>query len=123
VGIVNQKYNSGRNVINMFMSNIIKFPGSRTEPVEQEISDFYEEQLIKAFIEDFVDRVGHGLVTEFFNNGYDVDDEEFILRYMYSLEVMKSVLYSSKGIEHKLSARVDTQAKQYFNEEVNETNE
>jgi len=107
----------------MVMSNIIKFPGTLTDPVQQEIGDFYEERIAKAFIEDFVDRVGHGLASEFYNNGYDVDDEDFILRFMYSLEVMKSVLYTSKDYHHKLAAQVDQQAKQYFNEEANDTNE
>ena len=105
------------------MAKIIKFPGNRTEPVQQEIDSFYEDQLSTVFIEDFVDRVGHGLVNEFYNNGYDVDDEDFVLRFMYSLEVMKSVLYVNKNIDHKLATRVGKQARQYFNEEANEEDE
>ena len=103
------------------MAKIIQFPGNRTEPVQQEVDSFYEDQL--STIEDFVDRVGHGLVNEFHNNGYDVDDEDFVIRFMYSLEIMKSVLYVNKNIHHKLTARVGNQARQYFNEEVNEENE
>ena len=105
------------------MAKIIPFPGTLTEPVKQEDDGFYEDQLTKVFIEDFIDRVGHGLVTEFFNNGYDVDDEEFVLRFMYSMEVMKSVLYNSKDMEHRLSSRTGQHARQYFNEEANDDNE
>jgi hypothetical protein len=101
------------------MAKIIQFPGTLTEPVKQDDDGFYEDQITKVFIEDFVDRVGHGLVNEFYNNGYDVDDEEFVLRFMYSMEVMKSVLYNSKDLEHKLSPRTGRQAKQYFNQEAN----
>ena len=64
------------NFINMIMGTIIQFPG-RTEPVRQDVDDFYEQELSKTFIEDFVDKVGHGLVNELHNNGYDVDDDEF----------------------------------------------
>ena len=100
------------------MAKIIQFPGNLTSPVQQEVDGFYEDQLTTIFIEDFVDRVGHGLVNEFYNNGYDVDDEDFVLRFMYSLEVMKSVLYSNKNLEHRLANRVGKQARQYFEEEA-----
>lgn len=56
------------------MGNVIQFPGTRIDPVQQQVDDFYEKELSKAFIEDFVDKVGHGLVNELHNNGYDVDD-------------------------------------------------
>ena len=102
----------------MIMGNVIQFPGNKTKPVQQEIDDFYEKELSKAFIEDFVDKVGHGLVNELYNNGYDVDNEEFVLRYMYSLEVMKSVLYNSKEIDHGLTDRIGKQARKYFENEV-----
>ena len=104
----------------MLMGNVIQFPGTRIDPVQQQVDDFYEKELSKAFIEDFVDRVGHGLVNELHNSGYDVDSEEFIVRYMYSLEVMKSVLYNSKEIDHRLTAAVGKQARKYFENEVNE---
>jgi hypothetical protein len=105
------------------MAKIIQFPGNLTKPVQQEIDDFYEDQVATMFIEEFVDRVGHGLVNEFYNNGYDVDDEDFVLRFMYSLEIMKSVLYSNKNIDHKLANRVGKQARQYFDQEANENDE
>ena len=102
------------------MGNVIQFPGTRIDPVQQEVDDFYEKELSKAYIEDFIDKVGHGLVNELHNSGYDVDDEEFILRYMYSLEVVKSVLYNSKDIDHRLIDAVGKQARKYFENEVNE---
>lgn len=105
------------NFINMIMGTIIQFPG-RTEPVRQDVDDFYEQELSKTFIEDFVDKVGHGLVNELHNNGYNVDDDEFIVRYMYSLEVLKSVLYNSKNLEHTLSSMVGKNARRYFEDEV-----
>lgn len=104
----------------MIMGKVIKFPGTRMEPVQQEVNDFYEKELSKAYIEDFVDKVGHGLVNEFHNQGYDVDDEDFIVRYMYSLEVMKSVLYNCKDIDHRLTRVVGKQARKYFENEVTE---
>jgi len=107
-------------LINMLMGNVIQFPGTRIDPVQQQVDDFYEKELSKAFIEDFVDKVGHGLVNELHNNGYDVDDEEFILRYMYSLEVVKSVLYNSKNIDHVLTSTIGKQARKYFENEVTE---
>lgn len=100
------------------MGNVIQFPGTRIDPVQQQVDDFYEQELSKAFIEDFIDKVGHGLLTEFHNNGYDVDDEEFIVRYMYSLEIMKSVLYNCKQIDHRLNEMVGEKARQYFQDEV-----
>ena len=102
----------------MLMSNVIKFPGTRTEPVQQEVDNFYEDELTKSYIEDFVDRVGHGLVNEFHTQGYNVDDEEFIVRYMYSLEVMKSVLYNCKGIDHRLHRIVAKHSRRYFADEM-----
>tara|TARA_R100000951_G_scaffold43974_1_gene37107 strand:- start:1355 stop:1663 length:309 start_codon:yes stop_codon:yes gene_type:complete len=101
------------------MGKVIQFPG-RTEPVQQDVDGFYEKELSKSFIEDFVDRVGHGLVNELHNNGYDVDEEEFIVRYMYSLEVIKSVLYNSKNLDHILSGMVGKNAREYFEDEVTE---
>jgi hypothetical protein len=98
------------------MAKIIQFPGARTEPVQQEVDDFYAKELSKAFIEDFIDRFGHGLVNELFRNEFDVDEEEFVLRFMYSLEVMKSVLYASKGIDHTLTKSTGTDAREYFEE-------
>lgn len=100
------------------MGKVIQFPGTRIDPVEQQVDDFYEKELSKAFIEDFVDKVGHGLVNELHNNGYDVDDEEFIVRYMYSLEVIKSVLYNNKNIDHVLNNLIGKQARHYFENEV-----
>lgn len=100
------------------MGKVIKFPGTLTEPVQQSVDNFYENELYKKYIEDFVDKVGHGLVNEFHRNGYDVDDEDFIVRFMYSLEVMKSVLYNSKDIDHILTKHVGEQAKLYFENEV-----
>ena len=104
----------------MLMGKVIQFPGTRIEPVQQQVDDFYEKELSKAFIEDFIDKVGHGLVNEFHNNGYDVDDEEFILRYMYSLEILKSVLYNCKDIDHRLTEMVGKNARRYFETEVTE---
>lgn len=104
----------------MLMGKVIQFPGTRIDPVQQQVDDFYEKELSKAYIEDFIDKVGHGLVNELHNNGYDVDDEEFIVRYMYSLEVVKSVLYNSKDIDHRLAGAVGKQARKYFENEVNE---
>ena len=102
------------------MGDVIQFPGTRVDRVQQQVDDFYEKELSKAFIEDFVDKVGHGLVNELHNNGYDVDAEDFILRYMYSLEVVKSVLYNSKSIDHILTDTIGNQARKYFENEVTE---
>jgi hypothetical protein len=105
------------------MGKVIQFPNGRTDPVQQEVSDFYENEITKAYIEDFVDKIGHGLVNELHNNGYDVDDEEFIVRFMYSLEMMKSVLYYNKGIKHQLEDFVSKHSRRYFENEVTENDE
>jgi hypothetical protein len=110
-------------MINMSMGKVIHFPSERTTAVQQEITDFYENEVAKQFIEDFIDKVGHGLVNEFYNNGYDVDDERFVLQFMYSLEIMKSVLYDNKGMEHQLTEFVTKHASQYFQSEVIESDE
>lgn len=105
----------------MIMGKVIQFPGGLTEPVQQEVDDFYAKELSKAFIEDFIDKFGHGLVNELHRNSFDVDDEEFIIRYMYSLEVLKSVLYHNKDIDHILNNSTGRRARKYF--EAMEENE
>ena len=96
------------------MGNVIKFPSKLDGPVRQDHPDFYAEELSKAFIEDFIEKFGHGLANELDRNGFDVDSEEFIIRYMYALEILKSVLYHNKKIDHVLSATVLKQSKKYF---------
>jgi hypothetical protein len=105
----------------MLMGNIINFPSNLDGPVKQDHPDFYEQEVQKAFIEDFIERFGHGLAGELNRNGFDVDHDEFILRYMYALEVLKSVLYHNKKIDHVLSNMILKQSKKYF--EAMENNE
>lgn len=95
------------------MGKIIKFPG-RTEPVKQEVDGFYESEVMKAFVDDYVEQVGHGLIEGLHQQGFDVDNDEFIITFMYAMETMKASLCINKGIEHPLSSFVGRRAPLYF---------
>ena len=102
------------------MSNIIKFPG-RTDPVEQEVEGFYETQVMKAFVDDYVEKIGHGLVEQLYQQGFDVDTDEFIINFMFAMETMKSALCISKEVSHPLNKSVSRKAPLFFkkmNEEL-----
>ena len=109
---------TGYETINMLMSNIIQFPTKLTGPVKQVDSTFYENEIAKNLIEDFIDKIGHELVNQMHHNGYDVDNDGFIIRYMFAMELLKSTLYYSKDLDHKLSDYAGRIAQEYFAEEA-----
>ena len=102
----------------MLMGNIIQFPTKLTGPVKQVDSNFYENEIAKNFIEDFIDKIGHELVNQMHHNGYDVDNDGFIIRYMFAMELLKSTLHYSKGLDHKLNDHAYQLATEYFEEEA-----
>ena len=104
------------------MGKIIKFPTELTEPVQQNLDSEYMEEVNKAQIEQLVDLYGHGLAMKFEQHGFDIDDDKFIERYMFSLEIIKAVLYNNLGFGHKLIGMIDKQSQRYFSK-VNENND
>jgi hypothetical protein len=104
------------------MGKIIEFPTKLTEPVQQYTDGKYMEEVNKAQIEQLVDLYGHDLAIKFEQHGYDIDDDKFIERYMFSLEIIKAVLYNNLGYGHRLIGMIDKQSQRYFSK-VNKSND
>lgn len=96
------------------MGKIIKFPTNRVNPVVQHLDSKYAEDINKVFIEEYIDEIGHEVINDLHRRGIDVDHDEFIIRFMFSLEVMKSVLSHNMGVHHRLTRMVTRKASSYF---------
>ena len=93
------------------MADIIDF-------VTKKVSRIIEERTET----DITDLMGHftsQILNEVDKLGYDINDEEFILNFMYSMEMLRATLCVSRDVGHNLNGKLLRDARQYF--EDNET--
>lgn len=91
------------------MADILKFPEDKIKRVHH--PDVDDEKTFRKnkekFIERLIEHYGIQLLNKLAMHGFNVEDNNFMYDYIFSMESLKSCLYRNVGIEHPLQRLSD----------------
>ncbi len=95
----------------MDANNIISFPEGNI--VRRVKSSQSKEQSLdmthnkKMYLDTLTEHYSTSLLSNLGRHGFEIQDENFIKNYAYTVETLRSALYQSVGIQHPLKKHVD----------------
>lgn len=89
-------------------SNVIRFPiEQRRREIDEEREFFFEK------LELFSDDIASDILTELYNNGYEIDSDIFIHDISHLLESVRSLIFKLNDIEHPIQEFAKTIYEKY----------
>ena len=90
-------------------SNIVKFPGIKRDHPLQTTEDFARELLSSKmnYANELCDHYAAQLVNKFGMHGFEIDSEQFMKDFAFTVETMRSNLYRSLAISHPFHEMID----------------
>ena len=91
------------------MSNVIAFPKEKKNCPPQSIEEVQNRLAIKKveYVNDITDYYGTELLAKISQDGFEIDEDNFMKDFAFTLESLRSGLYRSVGVEHPLQESVD----------------
>jgi hypothetical protein len=92
------------------MSNIVLFPEIKRNSMPQTLDEMAEKMAERKseYVNDIIDFYGAELLRKVAMDGFEIDDDNFMKDFAFTLEGMRSCLYRSVGISHPLQESVDS---------------
>lgn len=92
------------------MTNVVLFPGMKKDSLPQSLDEMTEKMLERKseYVNDIIDFYGAELLRKVAMDGFEIDDDNFMKDFAFTLEGMRSCLYRSVGITHPLQDSVDS---------------
>ena len=106
------------------MSNVIAFPKGKKKCPPQSIEELQNRFAVKKteYVNDMVDYYGTEMLAKISQDGFEIDDDNFMKDFAFTLESLRSGLYRSVGVEHPLQESVD-EAIDIATNDINEEDE
>lgn len=104
------------------MNNIIKFPNDYVPP-EQESLSHLKKTIVKnkeIYINNVVDQHSSSLLANLSLSGFDIDKEEFMKDFAFTVETIRSSLYRNMGLWHHFQEHIDANVEVTGMEELGE---
>ena len=91
------------------MSNIIAFPKEKKNCPPQSVEEMQDRLAEKKieYVNDIVDCYGTEMLTKISLDGFEIDEDNFMKDFAFTLESLRSGLYRSVGVKHPLQDSVD----------------
>ena len=91
------------------MSNVIAFPKEKKNCPPQSIEEVQDRLAVKKieYVNEIVDYYGTELLAKISQDGFEIDEDNFMKDFAFTLESLRSGLYRSVGVEHPLQESVD----------------
>ena len=91
------------------MSNIIAFPKEKKNCPPQSVEEMQDRLAEKKieYVNEIVDFYGSEMLVKISQDGFEIDDDNFMKDFAFTLESLRSGLYRSVGVEHPLQESVD----------------
>ena len=91
------------------MSNIVKFPNDYVPPEQETLSDLKKniEKNKEIYINNVVDQHSSSLLANISLSGFNIDKEEFMKDFAFTVETIRSSLYRNMGLHHHFQERID----------------
>ena len=96
--------------INKGMDNVIPFPKAKREGAPPQSDEEMRLQVIrnkKKYVNNIVDHYTNQLAMKFVQHGFNLEDEEFLKDFSFSVETIRSGLYRTLGIGHPFQQLMD----------------
>jgi|TARA_B100001094_G_scaffold238421_1_gene233803 hypothetical protein len=92
------------------MNNIVKFPNDYTPPEQETLSDLKKsiEKNKEIYINNVVDQHSSNLLANISLSGFDIDRDEFMKDFAFTVETIRSSLYRNMGLHHHFQEHIDT---------------
>lgn len=96
----------------MKANNVISFPEGnvvRKIPRPDDLQAFGRqvEQNKKKYLDGICDHYSAQLISKLGMHGFEINNEDFIKNYAYTVEALRSTLYQSIGLYHPLKKHLD----------------
>ena len=91
------------------MSNIVKFPNDYVPPEQETLSDLKKniEKNKEIYINNVVDQHSSSLLANISLSGFNIDKEEFMKDFAFTVETIRSSLYRNMGLHHHFQEHID----------------
>ena len=91
------------------MSNIVKFPNDYVPPEQETLSDLKKniEKNKEIYINNVVDQHSSSLLANISLSGFNIDKDEFMKDFAFTVETIRSSLYRNMGLHHHIDANVE----------------
>jgi len=92
------------------MDNVIPFPKVKHQDAPPQNDDEMREQILrnkKRYVNQIVEHYTNQLAMKFAQHGFDLQDEDFLKDFSFSVESIRSGLYRILGINHPFQELMD----------------
>ena len=96
--------------INRDMDNVIPFPKAKREDAPPQSDEQLQDQVLrnkKKYVNNIVDHYTNQLAMKFVQHGFNLQDEDFLKDFSFSVESIRSGLYRTLGITHPFQELMD----------------
>lgn len=96
-------------------NNIIQFPKTKMKTPPQSKQELDKELLDHktSYVTDITDHYGSTIYNKLAMHGFNVDSDEFMKDYAYTIESLKSALLRNIGVDHVIQKTVDKDVTEY----------
>lgn len=104
------------------MNNIVKFPNNYQPPEQESLSHLKKtiEKNKEIYINNVVDQHSSNLLANLSLSGFDIDKEEFMRDFAFTVETIRSSLYRNMGLHHHFQEHIDANVEITGMEELGE---
>lgn len=91
------------------MDNVITFPKHKRDTPPQTKEEFAKELLNSKmdYANELCDHYASQLVNKFAQHGFEIEGEQFMKDFAFTVETMRSNLYRSLGVTHPFHEMID----------------
>ena len=102
------------------MSNIVKFPNDYVPPEQETLSDLKKniEKNKEIYINNVVDQHSSNLLANISLSGFNIDKDEFMKDFAFTVETIRSSLYRNMGLHHHFQEHIDANVEVIDTEEL-----
>lgn len=96
--------------INKGMDNVIPFPKVKRDNAPPQSDEELRLQVLrnkKKYVNNIVEHYTNQLAMKFVQHGFNLEEEEFLKDFSFSVETIRSGLYRSLGIDHPFQQLMD----------------
>tara|TARA_Y100000114_G_scaffold133123_1_gene132348 strand:- start:2172 stop:2531 length:360 start_codon:yes stop_codon:yes gene_type:complete len=90
-------------------NNIVKFPNDYVPPEQETLSDLKKniKKNKEIYVNNVVDQHSSNLLANISLSGFDIDKDEFMKDFAFTVETIRSTLYRNMGLWHQFQDHID----------------
>ena len=107
---------------NLASNNVISFPKERMAKPELTPPEAMAKEMAdrkRQFVDKVIEDIGNEVYHKILYHGFPARSQEFIARYSYVLEALRSCLYTTINVEHPFTPHIQNIIDQ-FHEDISE---